>query len=612
MSKSDSPAAAVPGSPTLTQAPRSDREAEFRPLDMNLIVRLLKYTRPYAAKRNWLLVTVLFRSVQLPILAWLLAYVIQHPIATGNLYYVFVGTAAYLLLALFTHVTLHFRSRWGLELGESVIHDLRTALFAHIHRMPMSFFNKTKLGRIISRMTSDAEAVRAGVQDVLFVSIVGLGQMFVASILMAWTDWVLFTLVLVTGISLWGLNRLFRIPFAKAYRNMQESFSRVTATLAESVGGIRVTQGFVRQDVNAKLFGRLIQDHSAYNMAVQSLQGIFLPLLEFNSQFFNAVLLLVGAYRILVLPDTSTSPESLVFFFFLANLFFANVQGLGTQYNQALVAMAGAERVFKLLDTQPQWVDAPDAVVLPPIKGRIQLKNLNFSYEPGKPVLRDVNFTANPGQTIALVGHTGSGKSSVINLISKFYLPDSGQLLIDDLEIRQIQSDSLHKQMGIVLQVNFLFTGTVMDNIKVSKPNATDDEVFEAARKLDCLDLLEALPQGLYSNVGERGSGLSLGQRQLICFTRSMLADPRILILDEATSSVDTMTEARIQKALAVLLKGRTSFVVAHRLSTIRHADVVLVLDHGRIVERGTHNQLLITGGIYANLYRQFIRASES
>lgn len=602
----------APGMPTLTQAPQRDREAEFRPLDMKLIVRLLGYTRPYAAKRNWLLVMVLLRSVQLPLLAWLLAAIIQVPIAQHNMKMLYIASGAYLLLALITNLTMHFRVRWGMELGEAVVHDLRNELFAHLHRMPMSFFNKTKLGRIISRMTSDAEAVRAGAQEVLFVTIVSLGQMVVASILMAWTDWVLFTLVLATGITLWGLNRIFRMSFAKAYRDMQESFSRVTATLAESVGGIRVTQGFVRQDVNAKMFGKLVADHSSYNIIVQNLQGIFLPLLEFNSQFFNAALLLVGGYRILMVPDSTTSPESLVFFFFLANLFFANVQGMGTQYNQALVAMAGAERVFKLLDTKPQWVDAPDAVVLPPIQGKVQFKNLNFSYDPGKPVLRDVNFTAKPGQTIALVGHTGSGKSSIINLISKFYLPDSGQLLIDDLEIRQIQSDSLHKQMGIVLQVNFLFSGTVMDNIKVSKPDATDADVFEAARKLDCLDLLEALPQGLYSSVGERGSGLSLGQRQLICFTRSMLADPRILILDEATSSVDTMTEARIQKALAVLLKGRTSFVVAHRLSTIRHADVVLVLDHGRIVERGTHNQLLITGGIYANLYRQFIRASEA
>jgi ATP-binding cassette subfamily B protein len=226
-------------------------------------------------------------------------------------------------------------------------------------------------------------------------------------------------------------------------------------------------------------------------------------------------------------------------------------------------------------------------------------------------VLHDVDFTVEPGQTIALVGRTGSGKTSIINLIAKFYLPTQGEIWIDEHEIRSIATDALHRRMGIVLQQNFLFTGTVMDNIRVGRPSATDDQVREAARRLDCLDLLDALPDGLTTEVGEGGAGISLGQRQLICFARAMLADPNILILDEATSSVDTLTEARIQTALDKLLKDRTSFVVAHRLSTIRHADLVLVLDSGRIVERGTHRSLLRARGVYAGLYRQFVRASE-
>jgi ATP-binding cassette subfamily B protein len=230
---------------------------------------------------------------------------------------------------------------------------------------------------------------------------------------------------------------------------------------------------------------------------------------------------------------------------------------------------------------------------------------------PNTPVLKDINFTANPGETIALVGHTGSGKSSIINVITKFYLPTSGKVLIDGPDITQVNTISLRQQIGIVLQANFLFTGTVMDNIREGRPDATDEEVIEAARRLDCLDLIESLQDGFQTVVGERGGNLSLGQRQLVCFTRAMLADPRILILDEATSAVDTVTESRIQKALEILLKGRTSFVVAHRLSTIRHATVVLVLDHGRIVERGSHTELLATGGVYANLYQQFIRATE-
>jgi ATP-binding cassette subfamily B protein len=273
--------------------------------------------------------------------------------------------------------------------------------------------------------------------------------------------------------------------------------------------------------------------------------------------------------------------------------------------------MAGAERVFRFLDTRPDWHDAPGALALPAVRGQVEFRHVTFAYKPGRPVLHDISFTAEPGQTIALVGHTGSGKSTITNLIAKFYLPTAGELLLDGLDVRRIASDSLHRQMGLVLQQNFLFTGTVMESIRLGRREATDAEVVDAVRKLGCLDAIESLPDGFQTQIGERGAGISLGQRQLICFARAMLADPRILILDEATSSIDTLTEARIQQALALLLKGRTSFVVAHRLSTIRHADMLLVLNRGRIVERGTHTELLEAGGTYAGLYHQFVRAGQ-
>ena len=292
--------------------------------------------------------------------------------------------------------------------------------------------------------------------------------------------------------------------------------------------------------------------------------------------------------------------------------FFGPITMIGRQYNMALTAMAGAERVFALLDSEPEQLDDEDAIDPPPLQGRVEFKNLQFEYLKDTLVLKGINFIAEPGQTVALVGHTGSGKSTITSLIAKFYLPTGGELLIDGLDIRKVRGSSLTLQIGIVLQQNFLFSGTVMDNIRTGRSDASDKDVIDAARRLDCLDLFESMPQGLMTEVGERGGNLSLGQRQLVCFTRAMLADPRILILDEATSSVDTMTEARIQKALGVLLEGRTSFVVAHRLSTVRHADMVLVLDQGEIIERGTHNELLSKAGTYANLYRQFIRASEA
>ena len=593
-------------------APRrdDDREADKRPLDLGLILRLLAYTRPYATKRNWLLVMCTLRAIQLPLVGWTIGAVIAGPIQ-GHAPFssVLGGAMALLALAASTQVVFHFRQRWALELGEAVIHDLRSSIFAHLQRMPMSFYSKTKLGRIISRVTSDCEALRVGVQDVLFVSLVGLGQMIVSAALMLYYDWALFCIVLAITPVLWGINRYFRGKLSSAYRTVQESFSRLTSTLAESINGVRVTQGFVREEVNQRLFRDLLDWHGDNVVKAARMEGKLLPLLEFNSQVFIAALLLVGGYRVLT-PGINMPVDGLIYFFFLAGIFFNPIQMLGNQYNQALTAMAGAERVFALLDRPPEWEDAADAVPLPPIEGRVELRGVTFGYDPGRPVLHGINLVAQSGQSVALVGKTGSGKSSIINLIARFYLPQAGQVLIDGHDTRQITGDSLHHQMGIVLQQNFLFTGTVLENIRVGRPDSSNEEAIEAARQLDCLDLLEALPQGVQTQVGERGAQLSLGQRQLVCFCRAMLANPRILILDEATSSVDTLTEVRIQTALAKLLAGRTSFIVAHRLSTIRHADQVLVLDEGRIVERGTHEQLIAHGGIYAGLVRQFARGS--
>ncbi len=598
----------------LTHGEVAESRAEMRPLEFGLIKRVFAYMRPYRAKRNWLLLIVLVRSLQLPALAALLTYIINGPMTARDVRGTWIGATAFLSLALLTQITLHFRQKLALELGEAAVHDLRRDVFAHLQKMTMSFYHQTPVGRIISRMTSDIEVVRSLVQDVLFMSMVSLGQMIFAAAVMFWYDRVLFLMILGLAPVLWALNLYFRRRLSKALRATQESFSRVTSTLAESVSGIRVTQSFVRQKFNARLFLGQVVDHSHHSMSAAQKSGALPPLLELNNQLFMVGLLLVGGYRILGpgVGDVTAQlrAEALVGYYLMSTTFFAPIAQIGNVYNQALAAMAGAERVFELLDTPPEFSDAPDAIALPPLEGRVEFHDLSFGYDPDELVLHDINFIAEPGQTIALVGHTGSGKSSLIQLISKFYLPTTGQILIDDYEIRDIQSASLHRQMGIVSQVNFLFTGTVMENIRVGRPDASDEEVVEAARRLDVIDLIEGMPEGFETSVGERGEGVSLGQRQIICFVRAMLANPRIMILDEATSSMDTMTELRLQKALAALLEGRTSFVVAHRLSTIRDADTVLVLDQGRIVERGSHHELLGEGGVYAGLYRQFVRTS--
>lgn len=602
----------------LVQRPTDDDDDEqFKPLEWGLIRRMFDYTTPVQSKLRWLIFLSLARSAQLPGLTWVTAMVIKYPVTNHDMHGIFLGVLGYAVLALFTDGMFHFRQRYALEIGETVVNGLRADIFAKVQRQPMSFFHRVKIGRIIGRVTSDVEALRVAIQDVLFVSIIQGGQMLFAAAVMLWCDWELFLVVIAMAPVLWLVNRHFRMRLSRESRAATESFSRVTATLAESVNGIRVTQGFVRQTTNAGLFRGLLADHSRFNIALARTSAILAPILELNSQFFVSILLLFGGWRVF---HGTMEVGDLITFFLLANMFFSPIAAIGNQYNQALIAMAGAERVFRLIDAKPDWQDDPTATDLPDPRGtgaatargaRVEFDRVSFGYDPARLVLHDVSFTAEPGQTIALVGHTGSGKSSIINLVAKFYLPTQGALQIDGREVRTITSQSLHHQMGMVQQQNFLFSGTVLDNIRQSRPEATDEEIREAARQLDCLDIFESLPQGLLTEVGERGAGLSVGQRQLICFTRALLADPRIVILDEATSSIDALTEARLQKALLELLKGRTSFIVAHRLSTIRHADLVLVLDQGHVVERGTHHELVARGGHYAALYEQFVQVDD-
>ena len=589
--------------------PMEDRDADWAPLSARLIRRIFTYTRPYRARRNWLFFLTFARGLQLPVLAWMIGQTINGPIAGQNLGGIYWYAGIYLVLVLLMVITLHFRQRYALELGEAVAHDMRREFFNKLTTMPMSFFNKTKFGRIISRMTSDIDGVRVAVQDVAFVVTIQAVQMTVAALLMAYYNWKLFALMLLLVPFIWVLNQRYRLEVTHQLRKVQETWSRVTSTLSESVNGVRVTQAFVRQEINAGFFRKLINLHGENNVGVARASAVFIPMLQMKSQLFLGAMALFGGFGALRWQGwLHMNVGDLVTFFFLANFFFDPVQVIGNQYNQALTAMAGAERYFRLLDAPPEWTDAPAAQPLPTLRGQVEFDHVSFHYEPGRPVLTDIAFVAEPGQTVALVGATGSGKTTIVSLLQKFYLPTAGRVLVDGFDLLNVTSDSLRGQMGSVQQNNFLFAGPVLDNIRFARPDASVSDVRATLQALDCLDLLEALPRGLDSEIGERSASLSMGQRQLICFARALLADPRIIVLDEATSAIDTVTEARLQRALEVLLKGRTAFVVAHRLSTIRNADLVLVLDQGQIVERGTHKSLLAEGGVYARLHREFVR----
>jgi ATP-binding cassette subfamily B protein len=535
-----------------------------------------------------------------------MARVLSGPVARREARGTVLGALGFLALAAVTELCFVYRARFALRLGEAVVHDLRNDIFAHLLRMPVSFFARTPLGRLVSRLTSDVDVVRVGVQDVAFVSTVQAGYAVISAGLMAYYDWRLFLVVLIMVPGIWWLVRRLRGRLSRAYRDQQESFARVTTTLAEAVGGIRVIQSFAREGVSADRFAALVHDHARYNMTAHRQAAAMQPVLELNGQLFLSIVVVVGGYQAL---HGGVSLAALIQFLFLSNGLFAAIPNIGNQYNQGLTALAGAERVFALLDTPPDWQDPPGAAPIATVVGRIDVEGVGFAYLPGRPVLADVSFTVELGRTLALVGPTGSGKSTLAALCAKLYLPTAGRILVDGRDLSGLESASYHRHIACVTQDNFLFSGTVLENIRMGRPEATDAEVRAAVAALDLHDIVDGLAAGLSTEVGEGGARLSLGQRQLICFARAWLADPRILILDEATSSIDALTELKLQAALARLLAGRTSLVIAHRLSTVRHADEVVVLDGGRIVERGTHRALLAAGGLYADMCRKLAGA---
>ena len=496
----------------------------------------------------------------------------------------------------------------AIRVGQGAMNDLRLAVFEHIQRLSLNYFDKTHQGRIIARADTDIDSLDRvmtwGANQLLSSLLTLLGVL----VLMVQYDWRLCLAVAAVLPPLVLATKIFHTRGLEAYRRVRAQTSKLTAAMAENIAGVRVVQAFSREEENLIRFQALHETHNELALAAARVFHTYMPFIGLLSGVGTAIILGYGGT--LVMRDEISVGELAAFILYLG-MFFGPIQTMGDLYNAVLSTAASAERIFALLDTPPQVRNRVDAQPLPPIHGQVVFENVSFRYDTTPAdtwVLKDISFEAKPGETVALVGQTGSGKTSIISLIARFYEPQQGRILIDGADLQAATIESLHQQIGIVTQENFLFTGTVMDNLKFGRPGATDDDVVEAARALGTHGIIGKFADGYQTKVSERGGNFSAGERQLLSFTRAMVAQPRILILDEATSAVDAQTEAVIQHALEELFARRTCFVVAHRLSTVRHAGQILVLSRGEIVERGTHDELLAHGGAYAKLHEEFVR----
>ncbi|WP_273380980.1 ABC transporter ATP-binding protein [Symbiobacterium thermophilum] len=487
--------------------------------------------------------------------------------------------------------------------GQSIIYDLRDRMFRHLQRLSFRFFDSMATGRIMSRLMSDVDAINQLVSS-------GLVSLFADSMVlvtimgtMLWMNWRLALVSFITIPTLLVVLRLFRGWMRDAFMAQRRRAADMNAHLAEAIAGIRVTQAYVREARNQAQFDGINERLRQANLAAVRVWATMMPSIEVVSAFGVTLVLWYGGVLLRGGTADVTVGQVAAFILYL-NRFFQPIRDLSQVFNVFQAAVVSAERVAELLDQQPEIVDRPGARDLPRVAGRVEFRDVVFGYEPGQVVLKGINLRAEPGETIALVGPTGAGKSSVINLLARFYEPQEGQVLVDGVDLSTVTQRSWRSQLGIVLQDTFLFSGTIRDNIRYGRPDATDEEVEAAARAVGAHDFIVRLEKGYDTEVHERGAKLSVGQRQLIAFARALCADPAVLTLDEATSNIDTHTEAVIQEALQTLLRGRTSFVIAHRLSTIRSADRIYYIEDGQVVEQGRHEELLALGGRYAQLYR--------
>lgn len=566
--------------------------------NMKHLKRVLGYVKPYKKDMAVTVMLMLIASIAGLIGPYLIKDAIDNKIPAGDKNGLLVLSGIFILTLVVTGVCMKYRIRTMSRIGQRVIENIRLDIFSHIQKLPFDFYDSRPHGKILVRVVNYVNSLSDLLSNGLINLITDLFSLMVIIIFMLAIN-VKLTITCMLGVPvLIGVIFLIKNAQRKAFQVLSSKQSNMNAYIHESIAGIKVTQSFGREEENLKIFTDVSNSYRKSWLKAVSTQFLLWPAVENISVITISMVYVVGVASI----GGDVTVGVLIAFIGYIWRFWAPITNLGNFYNSIINAMAYLERIFETMDEKPTVTDISGAEDLRTISGDVDFENVSFSYEKDKKILDNISFKVNAGESIALVGPTGAGKTTIINLISRFYDLDSGVIKIDGTDIKGVTLESLRKQMGVMLQDTFIFSGTIMDNIRYGKLDATDEEVIAAAKAIKAHDFIVNLKDGYHTEVNERGSRLSVGQRQLISFARALLADPKILILDEATSSIDTKTEMDLQEGLKKLLKGRTSFIIAHRLSTIKDASRIMYIDNGTIVEQGTHEELIEKKGLYYKL----------